>query len=319
MNEPDLALNRRRFLECFSASGLTLMPGALLAVAQDSPRSRPRCSPPLRASPASRSRPRSSKPSSRGSTASWSPARVRRIARRRARRHPAGLRLQPAAARQGDLTRAPAPGSRGGGRDQTPDGRGPGVPPDYPPLEADRDPAGHADGANQALSVAPEAIRPAAPVRGEPHRGSRASTGETGRRGDCRRQVSRAAPRHPVGPEGSLRGTRHEDDVGHDALSRPRHRHGRDGVHAVHQGGSDPRRQALDRSVGRDRPLVWRADAVSVGHVAGRGRIVRRSWRRNGGRARWLLNRYRHRRFGHRPVEPERDHRPAADVRPRQS
>ena len=38
MSEGGLALNRRRFLECFSASGLTLMPGALLAVAQDAPR-----------------------------------------------------------------------------------------------------------------------------------------------------------------------------------------------------------------------------------------------------------------------------------------
>src|SRR5262245_1560755 len=38
MNERGLAVNRRRFLECFSASGLALMPGALLAVAQDAPR-----------------------------------------------------------------------------------------------------------------------------------------------------------------------------------------------------------------------------------------------------------------------------------------
>jgi Amidase len=38
VNEDGLALNRRRFLECFSASGLTLMPGALLAAAQDAPR-----------------------------------------------------------------------------------------------------------------------------------------------------------------------------------------------------------------------------------------------------------------------------------------
>lgn len=35
MNEDDLALNRRRFLECFAATGPALMPGALLAVAQD--------------------------------------------------------------------------------------------------------------------------------------------------------------------------------------------------------------------------------------------------------------------------------------------
>jgi Asp-tRNA(Asn)/Glu-tRNA(Gln) amidotransferase A subunit family amidase len=33
-----LAFNRRRFIECFSATGLALMPGALMAVAQDSPR-----------------------------------------------------------------------------------------------------------------------------------------------------------------------------------------------------------------------------------------------------------------------------------------
>ena len=38
VNEDGLTLNRRRFLECFSASGLTLMPGALLAAAQDAPR-----------------------------------------------------------------------------------------------------------------------------------------------------------------------------------------------------------------------------------------------------------------------------------------
>jgi len=38
MNEDQLALNRRRFLECFSAGGLALMPGALMAVAQDAPR-----------------------------------------------------------------------------------------------------------------------------------------------------------------------------------------------------------------------------------------------------------------------------------------
>jgi len=38
MNEQRLALNRRRFLECFSAAGMVLMPGALLAVAQDSTR-----------------------------------------------------------------------------------------------------------------------------------------------------------------------------------------------------------------------------------------------------------------------------------------
>jgi hypothetical protein len=35
MDEDELALNRRRFLECFAAAGPTLMPGALMAVAQD--------------------------------------------------------------------------------------------------------------------------------------------------------------------------------------------------------------------------------------------------------------------------------------------
>ena len=38
MSEDQLALNRRRFLECFSASGLALMPGALMAVAQGATR-----------------------------------------------------------------------------------------------------------------------------------------------------------------------------------------------------------------------------------------------------------------------------------------
>jgi Asp-tRNA(Asn)/Glu-tRNA(Gln) amidotransferase A subunit family amidase len=38
MGEDRLALNRRRFIECFSAGGLALMPGALMAVAQDAPR-----------------------------------------------------------------------------------------------------------------------------------------------------------------------------------------------------------------------------------------------------------------------------------------
>src|SRR5262245_66116147 len=37
MNEERLGVNRRRFIECFSAAGLgsTLLPGALAAVAQD--------------------------------------------------------------------------------------------------------------------------------------------------------------------------------------------------------------------------------------------------------------------------------------------
>jgi len=38
MRDDRFALNRRRFIECFSASGLALMPGALMAVAQDAPR-----------------------------------------------------------------------------------------------------------------------------------------------------------------------------------------------------------------------------------------------------------------------------------------
>ena len=38
MNQQRLELNRRRFLECFSAGGIGLMPGALMAVAQDSAR-----------------------------------------------------------------------------------------------------------------------------------------------------------------------------------------------------------------------------------------------------------------------------------------
>lgn len=41
MNDEALAFNRRRFLECFSASGLALMPGALVAVAQDAVRITP--------------------------------------------------------------------------------------------------------------------------------------------------------------------------------------------------------------------------------------------------------------------------------------
>ena len=41
MNEEALAFNRRSFVECFSAAGLALMPGALLAVAQDSRRITP--------------------------------------------------------------------------------------------------------------------------------------------------------------------------------------------------------------------------------------------------------------------------------------
>lgn len=38
MDAHALAVNRRRFIQCFSASGLTLMPGTLLAIAQDAPR-----------------------------------------------------------------------------------------------------------------------------------------------------------------------------------------------------------------------------------------------------------------------------------------
>ena len=41
MDAKGFALNRRRFIECFSGSSLALMPGALMAVAQDSQRITP--------------------------------------------------------------------------------------------------------------------------------------------------------------------------------------------------------------------------------------------------------------------------------------
>ena len=41
MDELALALNRRRFIECFAATGPVLMPGALMAVAQDARRVTP--------------------------------------------------------------------------------------------------------------------------------------------------------------------------------------------------------------------------------------------------------------------------------------
>src|SRR5215471_16229687 len=41
MNEENLSLNRRRFLECFPGGAFALIPGALMAVAQDSTRITP--------------------------------------------------------------------------------------------------------------------------------------------------------------------------------------------------------------------------------------------------------------------------------------
>ena len=95
------------------------------------------------------------------------------------------------------------------------------------------------------------------------------------RRRNRRRQVSRPIARHPVRPEGPVRGARDQDDVGRLAVERPGHRHRRHRLHEAESRGRDPGREAVDRSPCRGRTVVRRPDTQPLEHQA-RMRRVRR-------------------------------------------
>ena len=65
--------------------------------------------------------------------------------------------------------------------------------------------AAHLRAADEHLSAPDRAVRSEAALRHHAHEGRRARAGEAGRRGDRRREVSRAAARHSVRREGSAR------------------------------------------------------------------------------------------------------------------
>ena len=85
----------------------------------------------------------------------------------------------------------------------------------------------HVDAADEDLSRSHQAARSDAALRRDDHGGAGAGRGGAGRRGDRGGQVSRAAARHSVRREGSLRHEGRAHDVGLGGFRESRHRRGR--------------------------------------------------------------------------------------------
>ncbi len=109
---------------------------------------------------------------------------------------------------------------------------------------------------------------PHPPQRRLCHAGAGAGAGEGSRRRDRGRQVSRPIARHPVRPEGPVRGARHQDDVGRLAVERPGHRHRLHRLHEAESRGRDPGREVVHRSPCRWRAVVRRPDTQPLEHTA---------------------------------------------------
>ena len=205
------SINRRRFIECFSAAGLgsTLMPGALAAVAQDAATITIDM---LQAAQTDRRRVVHADEQQRLlEKLNGARGYLAGFARLRA----AGLGgTQPAIVFNPVPPGKTLPSERRPLRRQKIEVSRPGSDEElaFLPLthlaRLVETRQSHSHRAHETLSRAPEEIRSAASVRRQSDRGARASPGEPGRPGDCGGQVSRAAARHPMGTERSLRSPR---------------------------------------------------------------------------------------------------------------
>ena len=163
-----------------------------------------------------------------------------------------------------------------------------------------------------------EETRSAASLRRQSHRGARASPGEAGRRRNRGGNVPRAAARHPLGTERSSWRSAERRRPGGCRRSRIASSTPTPRSTAGDEGGSDPRRQAVDRRARRQRAVVWRTHAKPVEHRAGRRGLLGRSRLGDGGGAGRLFHRDRYGRVDYPAVDAKRRQRPASDVWPRQ-
>ncbi|CAI8035698.1 Glutamyl-tRNA(Gln) amidotransferase subunit A [Geodia barretti] len=240
MDDVKLATNRRHFLGALSAAGLgsTLLPGALVAVAQD----------------ADVVTVEMLEAAQRLAGLQFTPDELQRLAERLngagdRRRDYETLRAanlgnsqQPAIVFNSvppgmtlPAERGPQP-ARAGHRRHAGQRRGPGLPARHPSRTARRDAAGQAVGADRALPGAAEAARSGAALRGQLHRGPRPAPGPAGRRGDRGGDLPGAAARDSLGRQGPPRGAGDPNHLGRLALSGADHRHRRDRLSQAHRG-----------------------------------------------------------------------------------
>ena len=319
MNEPDLALNRRRFLECFSASGLTLMPGALLAVAQDARRITPEMF-----------------------------AAAARIA---------GVSFSPEE-QQAILTRLNGPGGPLPGFDALHGADLSDTQPAFvfnpllpgKPVARERRPL-----VRQAITVARPATDEDLAFQPVTHLARLLESRQVTSTELMKLYLSRLKKYDPqlqcvvnLTEDLALRQARQADEeIAAGKYRGPLHGvpyglkdlfavrgtkttwgmtpyrdrgidQGFNRVRAADRRRRSPRGKALHRRAGGERALVRGPHPLPVGHHAGRGRIVRRTRRGDRGRTGRFCDRHRHRRLGRPAVEPKRNHRPPPDLRSRQ-
>ena len=318
MNEQKLAVNRRRFITGLSAAGITstLLPGALTAVAQDADEVTVEMLAAAQRIAGLDFTREGTGAHRRESESAGRQARRRDPARGQpGERRAAGHRVQPGAAGDDAAERAPSDAAGRHRGDHAVHRRGTGVPAAHAPGEARRDPPGEAVGADRAVPGPVAAARSDAALRRQLHRGDCPAPGAAGRRGGRGGHLPRAPARDPLGRQGPACGSRHAHDLGSLALPAADHRHRRHRVHAADRGGGHPRRQAVDGRPGVRRSLVRRPDAEPVEYGAGVERILRGLGGGDRGGAGRVRHRDRDARLDHLAVDPQRDHRPAADVR----
>ena len=181
----------------------------------------------------------------------------------------------------------------------------------------DRTEGSHLRAPDEHLPAPHRAVRSEAPVRHHAHEGCRARAGETGRRGNRGREVSRATARHSVRREGSARYGGHRDDLRCGAVQEPRPVRRFRGGTAPERSRRRPHRQTESGRARAQRHLVRRPDDEPVAARRRRIGIERRTGRGDGGGARRLLDRQRNGRQHRRPGDALRRDRPASHIRPR--
>ena len=111
-------------------------------------------------------------------------------------------------------------------------------------------------------------------LRRHADRGAGARAGGGGRSRDQGRPIPRAAARHSVGREGSLRHQGHPDDLGRGTVSEAGHRLRRHDRRAAARCRRGPGREAVDGRARAGRSLVRRPDPQPVEPGAGIERLV---------------------------------------------
>ncbi len=218
-------VDRRRFLEYFGAVGLggTLLPGTLLAVAQDAPEIKPEM-----VAAAARIAGVPLTPEAEKDIADGLNRRGSLLQDFQALRDmglgndtPSALAFNPVLPGTPLPAREVAPEDDEDADRQTPDRRGPGLPAGDPSRRPPQETGDQVRRPDPALPRAAEKIRSRSPLRRDPDGGPGHGAGGPGRQGDRRGAISRTPSRRALGRQGPARGQGIQNDLRRLAVQGP--------------------------------------------------------------------------------------------------